>query len=61
MTPKQKAKDILDRIESESMQSHEYNVQCALIVADEVYKAIPDELKVTKTWWKWVKEEIERL
>lgn len=87
MTPKQKAIELIERIESVrnkidfrgsllskfyrrrenalievfSMQSDQHNKSCAMIIIDEVLKVIPEDKKVTRVWWGWVKNEVEKL
>jgi hypothetical protein len=71
MTPKEKAKELYDKmfliIENKGMYDDLYNAkQCALIVADEILKAVDNQdetylMKHSVNYWAEVKQEIEKL
>ena len=73
MTPKEKAKELVDKIESRAMIhdcfGSEYLVakECALIAVDEVILANPHsnplntDVYSTMDYWQEVKQEIENL
>ena len=71
MTPKEKAKELYDKmfliIENKGMYDDLYNAkQCALIVADEILKAVDNQdetylMKHSVNYWTEVKKEIDAL
>lgn len=70
MTPKEKAKELVQRYIDEAYQEDEYGLytpmakQCALIAVDEILDTIEDERKGIfnmKRYWEQVKQEIEKL
>ena len=71
MTPKEKAKELFDKmfliIENKGMYDDLYRAkQCALIAVNEILKAVdnPDEtylMKHSVNYWTEVKKEIEKL
>ena len=68
MTPKEKAKELVNKYFSE-MQFSEFvndldaSKQCTLIAVDEIIKALDYLFGTTKevTYWREVKQEIEKL
>lgn len=66
MTPKEKAKELVDRFYNE-VRYMQRSKECALIAVDEVLKAIPDASDYDSpynhelVYWQLVKEEIEKL
>ncbi len=72
MTPKEKAKELIDRfynhtfnVEKDTEDNFSSAKQCALIAVDEVIEQnniwINQTGKGTNNYWKLVKEEIEKL
>ncbi len=59
MTPKDKAKELVDKFTLVGLQQRNEGVQCALIAVDEIISVIDPETNF-KTWlfWKEVKKEI---
>jgi hypothetical protein len=62
MTPKDKAKELVDKFTVVGLQQRNEGVQCAVIAVDEIISVIDPETNF-KTWlyWKEVKQEIELL
>ncbi len=65
MTPKEKAKDLFDKIYNISGLTKE-SKQLALIAVDEIIASNPiafdeDDNCIAKQWWQEVKQEIEKL
>ena len=77
MTPKEKAKDLLDKFfqyipaQEELEYEYAYAKQCALIAVDEIIKSNPifvtsklegkDGMHEAYLYWQEVKQEIEKL
>ena len=63
MTPKEKAKELFDKMYMVDDPMGNYPMcfdtakQCALIAVDEIIHEVYDDLE----WWKEVKQEIEKL
>ena len=67
MTPKEKARELVNKMRRDNEMPYQYAKQCALIAVDEIMLAIPDasdddspyndELK----YWQQVKQEIINL
>jgi hypothetical protein len=62
MTPKDKAKELVDKFTVVGLQQRNEGVACALIAVDEIISVIDPETNL-KTWlyFKQVKKEIENL
>ena len=69
MTPKDKAKELVDKFDGVGLQMRNEGIQCALICVDEIVKEIQCNafdfgatvpMSVYR-YWKNVKEEIEKL
>jgi hypothetical protein len=69
MTPKEKAKELVDKFTVIGLQQRNEGIQCALIAVDEIVKEIQcnaidfgAEVPVSVyTYWKNVKLEIKKL
>jgi hypothetical protein len=65
MTPKEKAKDLVNKFDGVGLQMRNEAIACAFIAVDEIIKAIDwHEFETPKLhFWFWdsVKKEIERL
>jgi hypothetical protein len=71
MTPKEKAQELFFKYRSELDFALDYDIciiyakKCSLIAVDEIIKVACDvsdyDKSVTKTYWKEVKQEIEKL
>ena len=70
MTPKEKAKELVDRFKWRdyvARMSLDNSKQCALICVDEILQTIPEEVMSYKPfmmntdYWQEVKQEINRL
>jgi len=69
MTPKEKAKKLVERMiiyHSPNDEDYETAKECALIAVDEIIKSNPiafdeNDNCIEKNWWKEVKQEIENL
>lgn len=69
MTPKEKAKELVDKFaridgyqDTIDLSKCEYEKQCALIAVDEIIKSInPFGMFLGKDYWEEVKQEIEKL
>jgi hypothetical protein len=69
MTPKEKAKELVDKFTVVGLQQRNEGIQCALICVDEIVKeiqcnAFDFEATVPMsvyTYWENVKQEIEKL
>ena len=61
MTPKEKAKSLVDRMERSKDMPYQYAKQCALIAVDEILDCTKNGLgltKYSKEYWFDVKKEI---
>lgn len=58
MTPKEKAKRLLERMTVDMAIDKWQSKQCALIAVDEIISATGDH---TASYWEQVREEIEKL
>ena len=69
MTPKDKAKELVDKFTVVGLQQRNEGIQCALIAVDEIVKEIHCNAfdfgatvpMSVYTYWKNVKEEIQKL
>ena len=68
MTPKEKAKELVDKFTVVGLQQRNEGYQCALIAVDELIKWMPGkEYHFDETsafcveYWELVKQEIEKL
>ena len=61
MTPKEKAKQLVDKFTVVGLQQRNEGIQCALICVDEVLDEYWSHDCNRRDWWKQVKEEIEKL
>jgi hypothetical protein len=61
MTPKDKAKQLVDKFTVVGLQQRNEGIQCALICVDEVLDEYWSHDCNRRDWWKQVKEEIEKL
>jgi hypothetical protein len=62
MTPKDKAKELVDKFTLVGLQQRNEGIQCAVIAVTEIISVIDPETNFA-TWlfWKEVKQEIELL
>jgi hypothetical protein len=62
MTPKDKAKELVDKFTLVGLQQRNEGIQCAVIAVDMIISVIDPETNFA-TWifWKEVKKEIEQL
>ena len=62
MTPKEKAKELVDKFDGVGLQQRNEAIACALICVDEIMTAIDPETNL-KTWlyYKAVKHQIQKL
>jgi hypothetical protein len=62
MTPKDKAKELVDKFTVVGLQQRNEGIQCALIAVTEIISVInPETNFATWLFWKEVKQEIELL
>ena len=65
MTPKEKAKELLDAMLGFKDEYHQYLAQkCAIIAVDEIIKQkvnTPNDYGASWTYWMQVKEEIKKI
>ena len=61
MTPKDKAKQLVDKFTVIGLQQRNEGIQCALICVDEVLDEYWSHDCNRRDWWKQVKEEIEKM
>jgi hypothetical protein len=62
MTPKDKAKELVDKFSIVGLQQRNEGIQCALIAVDEIISVIdPETFLMSWVFWKQVKKEIENL
>jgi|688.fasta_scaffold793802_2 hypothetical protein len=62
MTPKDKAKELVDKFTVVGLQQRNEGIQCALIAVDEIISVIdPETFLMSWLFWKQVKKEIENL
>jgi hypothetical protein len=61
MTPKDKAKELVDKFTVVGLQQRNEGIQCALICVDEVLDEYWSHDCNRRDWWKQVKEEINKL
>ena len=66
MTPKEKAKELVDKFNVVGLQQRAEAYQCAVIAVDEIIASNPiafdeDDNCIEKNWWQEVKTEIEKL
>jgi hypothetical protein len=60
MTPKDKAKELVDKFTVVGLQQRNEGIQCAVIAVDEIISVIdPETFLLTWLYWKEVKQEIE--
>jgi hypothetical protein len=58
MTPKDKAKELVDKFSTVGLQQRNEGIQCALIAVDEIIKAVEGKYD---DYWIEVKEEINKI
>jgi len=58
MTPKDKAKELIDKFTVVGLQQRNEGIQCALIAVDEI---LDECLMLKQNYWESVKQEIENL
>lgn len=64
MTPKEKAKELVDKFRISKAITESYAKQCALILVDEILNIEWDEFEMSGDevmYWEEVKKEIENL
>jgi hypothetical protein len=66
MTPKEKAKELVDKFNVVGLQQRAEAYQCAVIAVDEIIASNPiafdeDDNCIEKNWWQEVKQQIEKL
>ena len=63
MTPKEKAKDLVDKFSNEVLIDNYEAKRCALIAVDEIIQAMDNVMLPNpfKQYWNKVKQEIEAL
>lgn len=61
MTPKDKAKQLVDKFTLVGLQQRNEGIQCALICVDEVLDEYWSHDCNRRDWWNQVKEEIQKL
>jgi hypothetical protein len=66
MTPKEKAKELVDKFNVVGLQQRAEAYQCAVIAVDEIIASNPiafdeEDNCIEKHWWQEVKTEIEKL
>jgi hypothetical protein len=64
MTPKEKAKELVDKFDGVGLQMRNEAIACAFIAVDEVlddYEQFPYKVQLGKDYWNEVKEEIKKL
>jgi hypothetical protein len=62
MTPKDKAKELVDKFTVVGLQQRNEGIQCAVIAVAEIISVIDPETNfATWLYWKEVKQEIELL
>jgi hypothetical protein len=62
MTPKDKAKELVDKFTLVGLQQRNEGIQCAVIAVTEIISVInPETNFATWLYWKEVKQEIELL
>ena len=61
MTPKENAKELVDKFTVVGLQQRNEGIQCALICVDEVLDEYWSHDCNRRDWWKQVKEEINKL
>ena len=62
MTPKDKAKELVDKFSVVGLQQRNEGIACALIAVDEIISVIdPETFLMSWLFWKQVKKEIENL
>ena len=61
MTPKDKAKELVDKFTVVGLQQRNEGIQCALIAVDEIINLLGDITNNEIDYWESVKKEIENL
>jgi hypothetical protein len=61
MTPKDKAKELVNRFRIGDRNMKSKAIQCALICVDEMLREIPKRFDSEERYWEDVKKEIEKL
>jgi hypothetical protein len=61
MTPKEKAKELVDKFTVVGLQQRAEGYQCAIIAVDEMLNEYWSHDTKRRDWWKEVKQEIEKL
>ena len=58
MTPKEKAKSLVGRMERSKEMPYQYAKQCALIAVDEILNSGKDVDEFCDSYWQEVKQEL---
>jgi hypothetical protein len=64
MTPKEKAKELVDKFTLVGLQQRNEGIQCALIAVDEILNVtagLNGWINGFQSYWEEVKQEIEKL
>ena len=64
MTPKEKAKELVDKFTVVGLQQRNEGIQCALIAVDEILNVtagLNGWINGFQSYWEEVKQEIEKL
>ena len=62
MTPKEKAKQLVDKFDGVGLQMRNEAIACALIAIDEIISVIDNEMNfLSYLYFKEVKQEIKKL
>jgi hypothetical protein len=61
MTPKDKAKELVDKFTVVGLQQRNEGIQCALIAVDEILDVLNVIDNFEMIYWEQVKQEIEKL
>lgn len=63
MTPKEKAKELVDKFSIVGLQQRAEGYQCAIIVVDEIMKVVSiyNDTQAEYYYWEEVQQEIEKL
>ena len=61
MTPKEKAKELVDKFTFVGLQQRNEGIQCALICVDEILDVLNVIDNFEMIYWEQVQQEIEKL
>jgi hypothetical protein len=61
MTPKEKAKELVDKFDGVGLQMRNEAIACALVAVDEIINLLGDITNNEIDYWESVKQEIEKL